>query len=355
MWKLLKSIGLWLSYHAMGCTTSITYASSDTNLESLILHILPDYGKHGDGILNSNLLTAALKLKGATENVEGGLEFWYGVTKEESSNAQWQGKNDDMTANSQDPEARLRWDVKIFTNSVVLNQLDKAKNRGRAAIKQYLLTLREQAITTNKNKFNSALWASSPGTNDPDSIPNIISATPTTGTVGGLNRSGNAYLQNGAYTTAISDIGSEAGIAKLIELQAIYAVGQSMVDLIIMSAANWAGLAGYLATQRRFRANDALAQLKIKTIELGDATVGFENTTVLGGHNTITAAYMYGINTQFMKLRHLLDPDVGENGWSTEFERIGRKLNKAVYYNWFGNLCTNTPRAHFVATSVSTS
>ena len=57
--------------------TNISYASGDVNLESLILHILPDYGPHGDGILNSNLLTAALKLKGAYERVEGGLEFWY--------------------------------------------------------------------------------------------------------------------------------------------------------------------------------------------------------------------------------------------------------------------------------------
>jgi len=335
--------------------TNVSYASGDTTLESLVLHILPDYGKHGDGILNSNLLTAALKMKGAFENVEGGLEFWYGITKTESSNAKWQGKDDDMSVNGQDPLARLRWDVKVFTNSIVINQLDKAKNRGRAAIKQYLLTLREQAISTNKNQFNSAFWASSPGTNDPDSIPNIITATPTTGSVGGLTRSGNSYLQNGLYDTAISDIGSEAGIAKLIELQALYAVGQSMVDLIIMSAANWAGLAGYLATLRRFRADDKLGQLKIKAIDLGDATVGFENTTVLGGANTISAAYMYGINTEFMKLKHLVDPDVGENGWTAQFERIGNKLNKAVFYSYFCNLTTNCPRAHFVATSVSTS
>lgn len=334
--------------------TNVSYASGDTNLESLILHILPDFGKHGDGIINSNLLTAALKQKGATQVVEGGLEFWYGISKAENSNAKWQGKNDDMTANSQDPSARLRYDVKAFTSSIVLNQLDKAKNRGRAAIKEYLMTLREQAIGTNENQFNSAWWAATPGTDEPESLPSIISATPTTGTIGGLNRAGNAYLQNGLYDTAISDIGSEAGLAAIMKLKATYAVGRSMVDLIIMDESVWAGLAGFLVTQRRFRNNEKLAEIGFTTIQEGNTTIGFENTNVLGGANTITSGYMYGVNTKFMKLKSLSDPDSGSNGWSSNFERVGKSLNKALYYNWFGNLCTNTPRAHFVATSVAT-
>ena len=55
--------------------TNVSYASSDSILESLILHILPDFGEHGDGILNSNMLTAALNMKGAKEVVDGGAEF----------------------------------------------------------------------------------------------------------------------------------------------------------------------------------------------------------------------------------------------------------------------------------------
>lgn len=334
--------------------TNIQYASGDTNLESLVLHILPDFGEHGDGIVNSNLLTAALKQKGAYEKVQGGLEFWYGISKTENSNAKWQGKNDDMSANSQDPSARLRFEVKVFTNALVLNQLDKAKNRGRAAIKNYLMTLREQAITTNENQFNSAWWDTSPATDAPDSIPSIISATPTTGTIGGLSRTGNSYLQNGVYTTSIADIGSEAGIAKLTELKIQNSVGRSTSDLIIMSDANYAGLAGYLVTQRRYKPSEKMGELGFETIELGNTLIGWENTNVLGGANTITSAYMYGINTKNMKLKHLVDPDAGSNGWASNFERIGKSMNKAAYYNWFGNLTTNNPRAHWVATNVST-
>ena len=305
--------------------TDISYASSDSNLESLILHTLPDFGEHGDGILNSNMLTAILKEKGSFEEVEGGLEFWYGIDKAESSNFKWQGKNDDMTANAQDPYARLRYDPKVFTGSVVKNALEMAQNKGRAAIKDWLKSSREHAIKTIKNQFNSAWWTASPAADAPNSIPSLVSATPTTGTIG--------------------------GIAVMERLRITQAVGTSTPDIIIMDQIRFAGLVGYLATLMRWQPNDKLAQLKIPSIQLGDATIGYENLSVLGGADTITSGYMYLLNSEFLKIKRLLDEN--RDGWAKEFERVGRSLNKAVYYNWFGNLVTNTPRAHCVATSVA--
>jgi hypothetical protein len=333
--------------------TNVSYASTITtgaSLESLVLHILPHVGKLGDGILNTNGLTAALNAKGTTEEVDGGLEVWEPILKNESSNAKWQGKNDDMNANSQDPADRLRWNWAIFTNSIVLNDLDKAMNKGRAAIKNWLQTLRRQAEVTNKNQFNSAFWKSSPGSSEPNSVPSLISATPTTGTIGGLNRSGNSYLQNGAYTTTVTSIGSSAGISALEQTRIKNSVGTSAADIIIMSAERFSALVGYLATLQRWYPNDKLFQLRIPSIKLGDATVVFENTTVQGSANKITTNYVYGINSDNMWLKVLKDMS---GNWSLEMERVNRSLNKAVYYTWAGQLVTNCPRAHFVMTAVT--
>ena len=41
--------------------TNISYANSDTILEALVLHTLPDFGPHGDGIINNNFLLAMLR------------------------------------------------------------------------------------------------------------------------------------------------------------------------------------------------------------------------------------------------------------------------------------------------------
>jgi hypothetical protein len=332
---------------------NVSYASGDTELESLVLHTLPDFGEHGDGIINANLLTAMLKEKGRYISKEGGLEFWYGVMKQENTNAKWQGKTDDYSVNLQDPTARLRWDVKVFTDTVVISELDEAKNKGKAAIKDYARTLRMQAESTIPNRFNSAFWAASPGADEPDSIPNIVSATPTTGTVGGLSRSGNTYLQNGAYTTAIADIGAEAGIATMTQLALQQMVtANDMPDLCVLDHVRYSNLVGYLSTLYRYRPDDKMAKLDIESVKIGRLTVGPEvlGTNLATTANSITAGYMYLLNTRYLFFNLLAD---GNFKWGDKFERAGLKPVKFLPFKVFCNLCTNLPRAHLVATSLT--
>jgi len=334
--------------------TNVSYANADTILEALVLHTLPDFGPHGDGITNNNFLLAMFKQNKRLRVVEGGLEFWKGVLKSGNSNAKWQGYADDMGANLQDPSARLRFPIKTFTASVVINKLHEAQNKGRAMMKNFAQTLREQAEATIPNEFNSAFWNTSPGTDEPESIPNLISITPTTGTIGGLTRTGNQYLQNGVYTTAVSDIGSEAGLQALKVNQirrAIGSGGKDIADIIIMDDDNFAGLVAFLESQRRFRNNEKMAQLDFDTIQLGKTTISYENSIVSGSENVITAGYVYGINSNHMNFEVLKD---GNFIWNPDgFERVGRTLNRALYFWVFCNLTTNLPKAHFVMTNVS--
>ena len=340
---------------------NVSYANNDTILESLVLHTLPDFGPSGDGIINTNFLFSALKMKdkkaGSSKRfqvIDGGLEFWNGVMKAENSNFKWQGHTADMSANLQDPEERLRFAIKTFTGSVVINKLHEAQNKGKAMIKEFARTLREQADSTIPNQFNSAFWAASPAATEPESLPSLISITPTTGTIGGLSRSGDAALQNGAYTTAVADIGSEAGIAALTRQKLRYAIGQGgsdSADIGIMDDSNYAGLVGYLATLNRYRPDDDMAQLGFDTIKLGNTILSYENTNVMGSANTITAGYVYLLNSNYIKFKVLKD---GNFIWNPDgFERVGQTLNKALYFWVFCNLTTNLPRAHVVLTSVS--
>ena len=334
--------------------TNISYASGDTELESLVMHTLPDFGEQGDGIINANLLTAFLKEKGRFIVKDGGLEFWYPVLKAENTNAKWQGKADEYGVDLQDPVQRLRWDVKVFTDTVTITELDEARNKGKAMIKDFARTLRMQAESTIPNRFNSAFWNTSPGTNEPDSVPNIISATPTTGTIGGVTRAGSNYLQNGVYGSAITDIGSEAGIAVMNQL-----VMQQMItasdkpDLIILDHIRYAGLVGYLSTLYRYRPDDTMAKLDIESVKIGSTTVGPEvlSANLASSANSITATYMYGINSNYLFFNLLSD---GNFKWGTSFERVGWRPVKFLPFKVFCNLCTNLPRAHFVATSVAT-
>ena len=338
--------------------TNVSYANSDSILESLVLHTLPDFGPHGDGVINTNFLFSALKGKDKKEGsskrfqvIDGGLEFWNGIMKAENSNFKWQSHTSDMTANLQDPTARLRFDIKVFTGALVINQLHKAQNKGKAMVKEFARTLREQAESTIPNQFNSAFWSSSPASTEPESIPSIISATPSTGTIGGLSRSGNAYLQNGAYTTAIADIGSEAGIATLVELIIRYS-RPDMIDLVMMDATRYANLVGYANTLKQYVRDQSMAKLGFSALWVNDTMVTYEALSgdLLASANTITSQYMYGICSKHLKVKTLRD---GDAVWGKEFERVGKSLNKMLPFYWFGNLTVDLPCNHFVATNVS--
>jgi len=336
--------------------TNVSYASGDSALEALVLHTLPDFGEHGDGIINNNFLLSYLKDKKRFKVIDGGLEFWKGVMTRENSNFKWQSHEATMSANLQDPNKRLRFDIMTFTGSIVVNKKHEAMNKGRAMIKNYAQTLRDQAESTIPNAFNAAFWKSSPTAGlEPESIPSLISATPTTGTIGGLSRTGDKSLQNGVYTTAIADIGSEAGIAALKRLIIRQAVNANdMSDLVIMDDSNYAGLVGYLNTLARYGANERMAELDFETIKMGKTTIGFETSALTGNSgytDTITSGYMYGINSKHMNFEVLKD---GNFMWNPDgFERVGQSLNKALYFWVFCNLTTNLPRAHWVATSVA--
>ena len=353
-WQVVAAMHGIKLYPVGGGATDVQYASDDNALEALVLHVVPDFGPHGDGIINTNFLLTALKEKKRFRVKEGGLEFWRGILKAENSNFKWQNPTADMSAALQAPSARLRFPIQTFTGAVVLNELHKAQVKGRAMMKDWALTLREQAMSTIPNQFNSAFWNTAPGTAEPESVPNIISATPTTGTIGGLSRAGNPYLQNEAFTTAVTDIGSEGGISALENRRIRNAIGANdFPDLAIMDNELYAGLVGFLATLNRYRPDDRFAKLGFDTIKLGTMTISFENLNVTGSANTIQSGFVYIINSNHLNFEVLRD---GNFKWNPKgFERVGMTMNSALYFWVFCNLTTNLPRAHAVMTNVSTS
>lgn len=333
--------------------TNVNFASNDSLLESLFLHVAPDFGPHGDGIINNNFLFAKLKEKNRMKIIPGGLEFVNGLLARENSNFKWQSHTTNMTAQLQDPNLRLRFDIMTFTGSIVINKKHEAMVKGRAMIKNWIMEHREQARSTIPNLFNSAFWNTSPVTaTEPESIPTLISTTPTTGTIGGLTRSTNAALQNGLFSDTVSDIGSEAGVNALKRAQIRQAISANdMIDVMIMSDDLYAGLVGFLASQNRFRPDDKMAQLDIEAIKLGRTSISFENTNVKGSANTIAENRVYGINSNHMDFKVLRD---GNFVWNPDgFERVGLTLNKALYFWVFCNLTTNLPSSHLVMTNVS--
>jgi hypothetical protein len=331
---------------------SVTYASSDSLLESLVLHMAPDYAPNSDGILNGSALMAYLKMKDRIELMDGGLEIVMPVITSKNTNMGWRSHTESMPATLQDPTKALRYDIQTMDGAaVVINKKHEAMNKGKAMIKNMAKTLLDQTKSTVQNEFNSAWWASSVAENYPNSLPSLISATPTTGTIGGQSRSSNKAFQNKVDTATYTDLGSEAGLTGLTtNILTSRVAANDRPDLVIMGDARFAGLSAYVDTLRRFQPNDKMADLGFDTMKVLGATLVAELTSTLNGENTINEDYVYGINSNYMKLKVLKD---GNFSYDTAFKDIPLSLNRVLYFYFFGNLADGLPRAHFLMTTVT--
>jgi len=332
--------------------TAINHASNDSLIQSLVLHMLPYYMPKADGIINNSSITAFLKQKGKIDVQDGGLEVVCPIITAKNSNVGWRSHTASMDATLQDPTLALRYEIMTFSGAgVVVNKKHAAQNKGKAMITSFSKTLLQQAESTIQNEFASGFWASTVSDDYVNSIPSLISATPTTGTIGGQSRSTNKAFQNKTYTTTVADIGSEAGNVVLQNQIRRSAVSPTdRVDFVVMGDSLFASLSGYLDTNRRYSEDTEMAKLGFATIKVGGATVVAETNETIGGENTINSSYVYGINSKHMKLVVLKD---GNFKWSDKFEHVPLTLNDVLYYYVFCQLCDALPRAHFVMTDVS--
>ena len=329
---------------------SFSTANTDTLIDSLATHIFQHKGPEiGDAAINKNFTLAYLETKGSKKVVDGGLDFSEPIMIAENSNFGFRSHYSEIDANVQDPTRELQWEPQTYDGTVVINQKHKAMNKGRAQIKKLMTTLEMQADTTIKNDINAAMWASSPGANEPDSLLSLFTTTPTSGTIGGVNRSGNAWAQHKHDSTAIADIGSEAGLAALHKFR-ITLGGSAKVkpDFMVTTATLYAGLMGYLDSLRRLRSDEKMTKLGFDNMYVGSALAGYDGD---GGTGECPTSNVFFLNSNNLFFKILKDG----NFKFEEFSRKGNDLNSTSVFYLFYNLTTNLPSAHGRLSAVSTS
>lgn len=332
----------------MSQSLTIQTNESATQILNLATHIFEAHGPEiGDAVIDKNFVLAYMKSKSEVV-VDGGLDFAEPVLIGENTNFGWRSHYSEVDALVQDPTREFRFDPKTLSGTLVLNKLHEAQNSGKAAIKKLLTTLKMQAETTIANKVNSALWASSPAATEPESIRSIISATPTTGTVGGISRVGNTYAQNTAYTTTVSSIGSAAGLAVLHKVRAKLGGDSKMTpDFAVTTATIWGLIVGYTDSLRQLRANEKMADLGLDTCYIGGNTVlGYDGD---GGAGECPSNYLYFLNSKCIFWKVL-----GKGNFVFEpFSFKDNSLNATSLFYAFCNLTTNNPTALGVMTAIT--
>lgn len=126
-------------------------------------------------------------------------------------NQKWFGRGDTFGEAEKELWTRLQYQRKNLGDSIVRYWDDEQKNKGEAQILDYAKNLIENHKATMEETLASALWASQ-GAQSVNALPDMITTTPTVGTVGGLDRAANEYVRNNStdfdatYGTVATDL-----------------------------------------------------------------------------------------------------------------------------------------------------
>lgn len=323
-------------------------------IQTLASHIFENHNKEmGDAVINKNFVLSFLKRK--AERIEvGGLDFAEPVLHSVNTNMAFRNRYSQISADYQDPTREFRFDPCTLSGTIPINRIHELMNSGKHQIRKFVMTLKQQAESTASNLINSATWAASPVANiEPESIPSLVSTTPTTGTIGGVSRSGNLYAQNKLYSTTVSSIGSSAGLAALHSFRAILGGDAGTTpDFAVTTATLWGNLMGYLDNNRRARANEEMEKLGFDTVIIGGATLSYDGDAGLAGDgssNACPANRFYYLNSRHLFYKVLQDG----NMVFEPFSRKDNSLNSTSVFHHTYNLTTNLPSAHGVMSSVT--
>ena len=162
-----------------------------------------------DNISNNNALLADLRKRGKEKSVSGGREIMQELRYAQNQSFMWYSGaevlnialNDTMTA------ARFPW--KQASISVVLTGLEGLQNSGEEAMLDLIEERGDTAEDTFWNQMSAAVYSDGTGWGGKqiNGLSALISKTPTTGIVGGIDRSANLWWRNVSVNANTASLG----------------------------------------------------------------------------------------------------------------------------------------------------
>jgi hypothetical protein len=272
-------------------------------LSELITTTLRDRsGKLADNVSKGNVLLAKLKEKGAWESAEGRTivqELDYA-----EGNFQWYSGYETINITPPDTTTAAEYNWKQAAGSVSISGLEaEVQNVGKSQVISMLKSRIKNAERTMKNQVTVGMYATGTGNGGKEigGLQLLVADTPTSGTVGGIDRSTSTFWRNQSFD-ATTDGGAPASAANIqrymntLHLRCIR--GDDKVDLIIAEInyyqAYWESLQ---PLQRVTQAKTAGAGFK-NLVYAEDIPVCYEDST------GIPTNHMYFLNTEYLKFRY---------------------------------------------------
>lgn len=292
-------------------------------------------GKLADSVSKNNALLHRLLEKGKVETVDGGRTIVQELEYQENSTYKRYIGYDLLNIQPSDVFTAAEFDWKQAAVAVSISGLEQIQNSGKEQIIKLLAKRIANAQKTLRN--NIALDCYSDGTADSGrqigGLQLLVSSTPTSGTIGGINRANWSFWQN-VFFSGLTNGGSAVSASNIqsymnkVWLQLVR--GSDHPDLIVADS-NFYG----------FYLNSLQTIQRITSDRMGEA--GFTSLKYMNSDVVLDGGYgggapsntMYFLNTDYVFLRPSSKMNFSEIGGDRTNPQQDASVN---LIGWAGNL-----------------
>lgn len=257
---------------------------------------LQDGGNIQDGIHKGTALLAWLRERGKIKTVSGGDRIAVNLMYGKNSTIKSMAKQDSIDTTPQDGITRAFFNWKYVSGSVTVWDADLMMNKGnKERIYDILDASKDQLIMSVAEKFTEYLFGDGTGNGslDPLGLAAIAADTPTTGTLGGINRANEAWWRNQS-NGSVGAWGTN-GLSKTRSLYNSCSLGSAKgtPDLCVTTQTVHEAFEGSLTDILRLAKQDeAMADLHFANFKFGTATVIFDEQCGSGRQYMLNSKYL---------------------------------------------------------------
>lgn len=295
-------------------------------------------GELADNLTQNNAILQRLNQKGNVRPFSGGNvileEIMYNDPN--TNNANSYSGYEVLNIAPDSPISAAQYKISQYADSVTMSGLEMLQNSSKEAIIDLLDGRMQVSEARLLNRISGDLYGDGTGNGGKnlDGLAAAVSATPNTGTYGGINRANWTFWQNQVTTGAT---GSANILAKMTEAAIKQIRGTDKADLIVAGNTMYQYYVGALQAIQRIASEESGAAGFASLKFYGGGTSA---DVVLGGGygSQETATYMYFLNTNYIFLR----PHKERNFVPIGGERQAINQDAIVkLYGWAGNLTTS--------------
>ena len=294
-------------------------------------------GELADNLTQNNAILQRLNQKGNVRPFSGGNvileEIMYNDPN--TNNANSYSGYEVLNIAPDSPISAAQYKIAQYADSVTMSGLEMLQNSSKEAIIDLLDGRMQLSEARLLNRISGDLYGNGTGNGGKnlDGLAAAVSASPTTGTYGGINRANWTFWQN-QVTTGATSVNI---LAKMTEAAIKQIRGTDKADLIVAGNTMYQYYVGALQAIQRIASEESGAAGFASLKFYGGGTSA---DVVLGGGygDQETATYMYMLNTNYIFLR----PHKERNFVPIGGERQAINQDAIVkLYGWAGNLTTS--------------